>query len=228
MKTIKNKQTASAKKQIFIVDDHPLTRRGLSQLINAELELTVCGEAENTQQALAAIKPPLPDLILCDITMPGRSGLEFIKDLKALHPNVPVLVISMHDENLYAERVLRAGGNGYLMKSEGGGKVLEAIRQVLQGETYVSKSVTEAMMNQYVRGRSQRENTQFNQLTDREFEVFQLLGQGFSTRDIGERLHISPKTVETYRMHIKEKLGMKNGAELVKHAVRWAATNQLI
>ena len=231
MKANKSRNVAPPKKRIFIVDDHPLTRQGLAYLITAEPDMTVCGEAENTQKALttlAALKPPLPDLILCDITMPGRSGMEFIKDIKALHPNVLVLVISMHDENLYAERVLRAGGNGYIMKCCSGDKVLEAISEVLQGQVYASKSILNTLVNKAVRGRSQRQDTQFNQLTDREFEVFQLIGEGLSTRDIGKRLHISPKTVETHRMHIKENLAMKNGAELVKHAVRWAATNQLI
>jgi DNA-binding NarL/FixJ family response regulator len=228
MKAIKKSEATSAKKRIFIVEDHPLTRHGLSQLINAEPGLMVCGEAESTQQALAAIKPPLPDLVLCDLTMPGQSGLKFIKDFKASHPAAPVLVISMHDENLYAERVLRAGGAGYIMKSAGSDKVLEAIHQVLQGHTYVSEIMAKALVQQFAQGRAPREDTQFNKLTDREFEVFQLVGQGLSTSDISNRLRISPKTVETHRMHIKKKFAMQHGAELTKHAVRWVTANQLI
>lgn len=228
MNTTNSKKVVPTKKRILVVDDHPITRQGLALLIRAEADLMVCGEAENAQQALAALNPPLPDLILTDITMPGKSGLELIKDIRVLHPNIPVLVMSMHDESLYAERVLRAGANGYIMKSEGGSKVLEAIRQILQGQISVSKNLSESLMIQLVRGRPHREDLQLSQLTDREFGVFQLLGQGLITRDIGKRLHISPKTVETHRMHIKEKLGIKNSAELVNQAVRWAMTNQLI
>jgi DNA-binding NarL/FixJ family response regulator len=221
---------AAPRKKIFIVDDHPMTRSGLAQLIEHEPDLAVCGEAENAQQALAALKPPLPDLILCDITMPGKNGLEFIKDLKALYPEVVVLVMSMHDESLYAERVLRAGGSGYIMKNVGGNEVLEGIRQVLSGKNYLSKNMSATLVDEIVRGRPSRNrgDIQLSLLTDREFEVFALLGQGFSARDIGERLHISPKTVETHRVNIKEKFGLKSGTDLVKHAVRWAVTNQLI
>jgi DNA-binding NarL/FixJ family response regulator len=167
-------------------------------------------------------------MILCDISMPGRNGLEFIKDLKALHPNMPVLAISMHDETLYAERVLRAGGNGYIMKSNCNDEVLKAIRSVLRGQVCLSKSMSEILITKAGRGYSQREDTQFSQLSYREIEVFQLIGQGSSTHDIAERLHVSTKTVGAHRMHIKEKFAMKNSAEVVKHAVRWAATNQMI
>lgn len=228
MKARKSKPAAPARKRIFIIDDHPITRRGLAQLIEHEADLAVCGEAENAQQAMAALKGPLPDLILCDITMPGKSGLEFIKDLKCLHPKLSVLVMSMHEESIYAERILRAGGSGYIMKSEGGSRVLEAIRQVLSGQIYLSKNLSANLLNQIVLGRAHREDTQLNGLTDREFEVYQLLGQGLATREIGNRLHISPKTVETYRMNLKQKFRLKSGSELVKHAVQWAATNQLI
>jgi DNA-binding NarL/FixJ family response regulator len=228
MKTRKIKTAAPARKRIFILDDHPMTRRGLAQLIQSDPNLTVCGEAENAPQALAALKPPLPDLVLSDITLPGKSGLEFIKDIKAQHPKVAVLVMSMHDENAYAERVLRVGGDGYIMKSEGGDEVIGAIWQVLQGQTYVSKNMSALLASQFAGRRSQSGEMQTSLLTDREFEVYQLLGQGLSTRAIGEHLHISPKTVETHRMNIKEKFKLKTGPELIKHAVRWAAANQLI
>jgi DNA-binding NarL/FixJ family response regulator len=227
MKTRKVETTGPARKRIFILDDHPMTRRGLVQLIENDPNLTVCGEAENASQALAALKPPYPDLILSDITLPGKSGLEFIKDIKAQNPKVAVLVMSMHDENIYAERALKMGSNGYIMKNEDGDKVIEAIWQVLHGQTYVSKNMSTLLANMFTR-RSPREEIQTSLLTDREFDVYQLLGQGISTRAIGERLHISPKTVETHRMKIKEKFKLKTGPELIKHAVRWAAANELI
>lgn len=225
----KNKPTAdAAPKRIFILDDHPMTRRGLAQLIASAPDLVLCGEAENAAQALAAFARSEPDLVLSDITLPGKSGLEFIKDSKTLHPDVAVLVMSMHDENVYAERVLRAGGNGYIMKSEGGDKVIEAIRHILLGQVYVSKRMSAVLLNHFARSPGRREESQTSQLTDREFEVYQLIGQGLSTRAIGERLHISPKTVETHRMKIKAKFRLKTGPELIKHAVRWAAHSQLI
>lgn len=227
MKTRKIETAGPARKRIFILDDHPMTRRGLAQLIQNDPNLTVCGEAENAPQALAALKPPFPDLILSDITLPGKSGLEFIKDIKAQNPKVSVLVMSMHDENIYAERVLKMGGSGYIMKSEDGDKVIEAIWQVLRGQTYVSKNMSTLLASLFTR-HAQRGEMQTSLLTDREFEVYQLLGQGISTRAIGDRLHISPKTVETHRMKIKAKFKLKTGPELIKHAVRWAAANQLI
>ncbi len=230
LKRPRHPANAPARKRIFILDDHPITRSGLAQLIENEPDMMVCGEAENAQQAMTRLKPPLPDLILCDITMPGKNGLEFIKDLKALHPEATVLVMSMHDESLYAERVLRVGGSGYIMKNVGGEEVLAGIRQVLSGKNYLSQNMSDTLLNEIVLGRTNRnrKDIQLNLLTDREFEVFALLGQGLSARDIGARLHISPKTVETHRMNIKAKFGLKNGTELVKHAVRWAVTNQLI
>jgi DNA-binding NarL/FixJ family response regulator len=222
-------ETAKGRRRIFILDDHPMTRRGLIQLIGNEPDLVVCGEAENVPQAFAALaKRPLPDLILSDITLPGKSGLEFLKEVKALHPGVAVLIMSMHDENIYAERVLAAGGNGYIMKNEEGERIIEAIWQVLHGQTYVSQRMSALLVSVFASRRPLRTEAETSLLTDREFEVYQLLGQGLGTRAIGERLHISPKTVETHRMKIKEKLHLRTGPELMKHAVRWAAANQLI
>jgi DNA-binding NarL/FixJ family response regulator len=225
---MKNRASNKARKRILIADDHPITRYGLAQLIGREPDLAVCGEAEGAQQALAAVKPTKPDLVLADITMPGRSGLEFIKDMQVLHPNVPVLVMSMHDETIYAERALRAGARGYIMKSEGGEKLLEAIRQVLRGQVSVSKGMATAILDVFARRRSSVADTRLAVLTDREFEVFQAIGQGLSSRAISKRFGISPKTVGTHRIHIKEKLKLNTGAELVQYAVRWVATQQLI
>ena len=228
MKTTDSQRRGRARRRILILDDHPITRYGLSQLINHERDLVVCGEMESASQALAAIKPARPDLVLADITMPGKSGLEFIKDLQSQHPGVPVLVMSMHDESLYAERVLRAGGRGYIMKNEGGERLLEAIRHVLQGQVYVSKHVSAALLDVLTRHRpAAREGTP-SVLSDREFEVFQLIGQGLSAQEIAQRLNLSIKTVGTHRQHIKQKLKARTAPELIRLAVRWAAAQQLV
>jgi DNA-binding NarL/FixJ family response regulator len=215
-------------KKILIVDDHPMTRHGLAVMISREPDLTVCGEAADAQQALAAIDPLQPDLVLADITMPGKSGLEFIKDMAALHPGVAVLVISMHEETIYAERVLRAGGRGYVMKSEGGEKVLEAIRKVLRGEIYTSLAFSDAILGTLAAGRSRIGDVKLGALTDREFEIFRLIGQGYSSGEISQRLNLSVKTVSTHRVHIKQKLQLTTGTALVRHAVRWAGTEQML
>jgi DNA-binding NarL/FixJ family response regulator len=228
MKMTKSRRRAKARSSVFIVDDHPITRYGLTQLLNREPDLQVCGDAATASQALAAIKAARPDLVLADITMPGKSGLEFIKDLRVQHPGVPVLVMSMHDENIYAERVLRAGGRGYIMKSEGGEKLLEAIRTVLQGQVYVSKSISAALLDGLTRRCSDSREATPGVLSDREFEIFQLLGQGLPGRQIGQRLNLSVKTVETHRQHIKQKLKLRTGPELIRQAVRWAAAQQLV
>ena len=228
MKTTKNRRTVTVRKRILILDDHPITRYGVTQLINHEPDLLVCGEAASAQQALAAIKSAPPDLVLADITMPGRSGLEFIKDMQAQHPDVDVLVMSMHDENIYAERVLRAGGRGYIMKNEGGEKLLEAIRQVLQGQVYVSKNMSAALLEVFAPHRSNVGEATPGALSDREFEVFQLIGEGLSSRQIGQRLSVSIKTIGTHRQHIKQKLNVQTGPELIRQAVRWAAAQQLV
>jgi DNA-binding NarL/FixJ family response regulator len=228
MRDTKNRRTTKAQKRILIVDDHPITRYGLTQLINHEPDLLVCGDAESAAQALATIKSARPDLVLADITMPGKSGLEFIKDMRAQHPGVAVLVISMHDENIYAERVLRAGGRGYIMKNEGGEKVLGAIRQVLQGQVYVSQRISAALLDVLTRQRSSAGDATPGVLSDREFEVFQLVGEGLSAQQIGQRLNLSVKTVGTHRQHIRQKLKLRTGPELIRQAVRWAAAQQLV
>lgn len=212
------------RKKIFILDDHPMTRRGLAQLINHEPDLEVCGEAENVHQALKMIPSAQPELVLADITMPGTSGIEFIKELGEFHPEVKALVVSMHDETILAERVLRAGGRGYVMKSEGGEKVLEAIRKVLQGEVYLSQPMATMLLGGLNSRRSGADKRMLGSLTDRELEVFQLIGQGYATMEISRKLHLSVKTIGTHRVHIKEKLNLKSSTELVKYAVGWRTT----
>lgn len=224
----RKKHYNAVRKKIFIVDDHCMTRFGLSQLIARQKDLQVCGEAENVAQAAHALKPPLPHLILTDISMPGKSGLEFIKDLTTQHPHLPVLVLSMHDETIFAERVLRAGARGYIMKTEGGEKLLDAIRWVLDGKVYVSPRVSANLLGTFSGGKVSMNTGDLNVLTDREFEVFGHLSQGLPTNEISQALNISHKTVETHRRHIKEKLKLKSGAEVRKFAVRWGASQGMI
>jgi DNA-binding NarL/FixJ family response regulator len=228
MKLTRSRRATIARKAIFVVDDHPITRYGLTQLIDRTADLRVCGEAETAPQALAALKSARPDLVLADITLPGKSGLEFVKDMQAQYPGIPVLVMSMHDENIYAERVLRAGGRGYIMKSEGGDKILAAIRQVLLGTVYVSPSMSATLLDMLTRSHSLAREPSPGLLSDREFEVFQLIGEGLSARQIGQRLNLSVKTIATHRQHIRQKLKLRTGPELIRQAVRWAATQQLV
>ncbi len=215
------------KKQLLIVDDHPMMRKGLLQLVEDERDLAVCAEADTAGEAMNLIGRHKPDLVLADITLPDKSGLELIKDLQALHPGLPVLVISMHDETLYAERVLRAGGRGYIMKQAGGEKMLEAIRRVLGGQFYVSEAMSAKIFEGLSGRRAQAGGSPMQKLTDREFEIFQLIGQGRGTREIAQQLHLSAKTVEVHRLHIKEKLDLKTASELIRQAVRWVETQQV-
>jgi DNA-binding NarL/FixJ family response regulator len=208
--------------RVLIVDDHPMTRAGLAHLINHQPDLIVCGEAENAGQALAALEVNLPDLVLLDITLPGKSGLEVIKDVKAICPGLPVLVVSMHDESLYADRVLRAGARGYITKHEGGEKLMRAIRQVLSGKVYVSETMSAHIFDVFSGGPT-RHRSSIEHLSDREFEVFELIGQGLAARQIAARLHLSSKTVDAHRANIKEKLKIKTSAELISFAARWIA-----
>lgn len=216
------KPAAVIKKRILIVDDHPMMRQGLGQLIGMEPDLEICGEAENAEKALDCLTALKPDLVLADISLPGKNGLELIKDFQAIQPGLPILVISMHHETLYAERVLRAGGRGYIMKQEGGKKLMEAIRQVLNGQIYVSEKMSAEILEIFSGRRANNESSPVEKLSDREFEVFQLIGQGQGMRDIAEKLHLSVKTVEVHRANVKEKLNLKSASELVRYATRWA------
>jgi DNA-binding NarL/FixJ family response regulator len=215
---------APVKRRILLVDDHPFMRAGLAQLIDRQADLMACGEAGNPVEAFQMLAAAKPDLVLSDLTMPGRSGLEFIKDLLAANAGLAVLVVSMHDEVVYAERALRAGARGYIMKEAGGENLLAAIRQILRGEVYVSPRLSARILEGMTGAKPRGSSSPIEQLTDREFEVFQLIGQGKSTRDIAEQLHLSPKTVDVHRSHIKEKLELKDVTALVRHAVRWVET----
>jgi DNA-binding NarL/FixJ family response regulator len=216
-----SRKTKPAKKKVLIVDDHPMMRQGLAQLINSEKDLAVCCEANTARQAFEAVSNSRPDIALVDISLPDQSGLEFIKDVHATYPELPVLVVSMHDESLYAERVLRAGGRGYIMKQEGGQKFMEAIRRVLSGQIYVSEKISENILELFSGRKPGAIGSPVERLTDREFEIFQLIGQGGGTREIAERLHLSVKTVEVHRANVKKKLKLKSATDLVHYAVRW-------
>ncbi|HQH83525.1 MAG TPA: response regulator transcription factor [Syntrophorhabdus sp.] len=207
--------------KIFIVDDHPIVRKGLSQLIDQETDLLTCGEASDAQSALQILKKLKPDLTIVDISLQGMDGIELTKNIRARYGNLPVLIISMHDESLYAERALRAGARGYIMKQEATEKMMEAIRRVIRGDLYISEKVSAGIVKKFVDGKSKRSSSPEELLSDRELEVFRLVGQGFGTRQIAEELRVSVKTVETYRANIKEKLNLKNARELIKHAVYW-------
>jgi DNA-binding NarL/FixJ family response regulator len=203
-----------------------MMRMGVTALVDAEPDLIVCCQASRAEEALSEIPRCCPDLVITDMTMPGRGGLEMIKDLKALHPTLPVLVVSMHDELLHGERALRAGARGYIMKEAGGEKLLEAIRKVLNGEIYVSQQMSAKILNLFSSGRSQARNSPIEKLTDREFEVLHLIGEGKSTKDIAAQLNLSSKTVDVHRGHIKEKLELKDVTSLVRYAVRWVETEK--
>ena len=215
---------AATRRKVLLVDDHPFMRAGLAQLIERQSDLVVCGEAGNPADAIRELARARPDLVLTDITMPGRSGLEFIKDLGAQHPTLLILVMSMHDEMIYAERALRAGARGYIMKEAGGDNLLTAIRQVLRGDVYLSPRMSARILENLSGRRPRGSSSPIEKLTDREFEVFQLIGHGKSTGDIATQLHLSSKTVDVHRGHIKEKLELTDTTALVRHAVRWVET----
>jgi DNA-binding NarL/FixJ family response regulator len=210
------------KSKILIVDDHPIVRRGLTDLINHEEDLVVSGQAEDAHQAMEAIRAQKPDMAIVDISLKGTSGLELIKDIKTRYPGLLVLTLSMHDESLYAERALRAGAKGYIMKQQATEDLIMAIRKVLAGHMYVSDMVTTRMVGKVVGGGPDVGASAIDRLSDRELEVFGLIGLGHGTRQIAERLHLSVKTVETYRAHIKRKLNLANAAELLRYAIQWA------
>jgi len=210
------------KRKVFVVDDHPIVREGLTLLINREADLAVCGVAEETHSALRTIEVLKPDILIVDISLNGPDGLDLLKTIRTKDPDLPVLILSMHDESIYAERVLRAGANGYIMKQEATERVLVALRRILNREIYVSDRVANKMLQQYVGVSNTAKRSPLDELSDRELEVLRLIGEGYSTREIAENLHISVKTVETYQGHLKEKLGLKNSRELFQFAIRSA------
>ena len=211
--------------KIFLVDDHPLVREWLTNLIRQQPDLAVCGEADDAPHALREIAAAKPDVAIVDISLKQGSGIELIKDLKALDPNLAVLVLSMHDEQLYAERALRAGARGYIMKRETAKKIILAIRQMLGGKIYMSESLAAIFAEKFVDGRLPASGSLVDQLSDRELETFQLLGKGYETRQVAEMMNVSMKTVQAHCAHIKEKLRLTNAAELLREAVRWQENN---
>jgi DNA-binding NarL/FixJ family response regulator len=209
------------KSKILLVDDHPLVREWLANLINQQNDLQICGEAPNASAALELTGTAKPDIVIVDISLEGGSGIELIKNIKALYPDVMMIVLSMHDETLYAERALRAGARGYIMKREATKKILQAIHSVLEGKLYISERMNAVMAEKFVDRKPSTASSPVEQLSDRELEVFQLMGRGFSTRQIAEELHVSFKTVQAFHARIKEKLNLTNATELLREAIRW-------
>ena len=211
---------ASARKRVFVVDDHPVVRQGLVQMIDNEPDLVVCGQGEDAYAAIRAIRDARPDLALVDVSLNGGDGIELVKELKSQGLDVPALVLSMHDEMLYAERALRAGARGYIMKQAAPETLLGAIRQVLAGEIYVSPTMGGTLLQRMVGGRGAEAATPMERLTDRELEIFRMLGAGQTVKEIADKLCLSAKTVEAHREHIKEKLNFKTSAQLLRFAIR--------
>src|SRR6266404_6617306 len=208
-------------KRLLIVDDHPLFRKGLEELIHSDAAFAVCGEADNASQAMDVIRKLDPDLAIVDLSLPGANGIELIKNIRAEFPNLPILVLSMHDESLYALRALRAGADGYVMKHEAMANVIQAIREVFNGRPYLSPAMAAQVITKFAQGPSKGESDAVDRLSDRELEILELIGKGREVRQIANLLHLSPKTVETHRAHIKEKLQLKNARDVVRFAVQW-------
>jgi len=211
----------SKKNSILIVDDHPLVRKGIRSLLEQEADFVVAGEAASRAEVLDFLRKQMPSLVLLDISLQGSDGIEVTKAIRCEFDRIPILIVSMHDESLYAERALRAGANGYIMKQEVAESVIKAIRQVLGGKIYVSDNMRQKVLRDLTQPHADIKSTPMERLSDRELEVFRLIGEGRGTREIAEALHLSIKTIETYRAHIKEKLSIKSAAELARAAVNW-------
>jgi DNA-binding NarL/FixJ family response regulator len=209
------------RRKILIVDDHPILRKGLAMVIDQEPDLVVAGEAEDVPGGLDMIEVLKPDIVIVDLSLPGVDGIELIKTMKLKYRDLPALVVSMHDETLYAERALRAGARGYIMKQEAVDKVLVAIRKVLKGEIFVSDRITTKMLETLISGDAKGAGTPLDLLSNRELTVFRMIGQGLKTSQIADTLHLSVKTIESYRSHIKEKLRLHTGTDLMKYAIQW-------
>jgi DNA-binding NarL/FixJ family response regulator len=208
-------------KRIVIVDDHPLFRKGLEQLIHSDAAFAVCGEAGNAPEAMDVIRKLDPDLAIVDLSLPGANGIELIKNVRAEFPKLPILVLSMHDESLYALRALRAGANGYVMKHEAMTNVVRAIHEVFSGRPYLSPAMAAQVITKFAKKPSEGESDAVERLSDRELEILERIGKGDDVHQIAKLLHLSPKTVETHRAHIKEKLQLKNAREVARFAVQW-------
>ncbi len=223
MKTLQTKtgMAKDTRKRVLLVDDHAVVRFGITQLINRQSDLVVCGEEEDASKALDAINSLKPDLVIADISLKDSSGLELMRNIKAQYPRLPILVVSVHDESIYAELAFRAGATGYLMKQEALDKIPTAIRRVLEGSVYVSDALAAKMLQQRVRGQVDVQESPVKSLSDRELEVFQLIGQWKKTKEIAQELHLSVKTVEYYREQIKRKLNLRDASELTQYATSW-------
>lgn len=220
--TGKNPQRgAPGARRIVIVDDHPLFRKGLEQLIHSEGAFAVCGEAGNASEAMDVIRKLNPNLVIVDLSLPGANGIELIKNIRAEFARLPILVLSMHDESLYALRALRAGADGYVMKHEAMANVIQAIGEVFNGHPYLSPAMAAQVITQFAHRQAEGEVDAVERLSDRELEILELIGKGHEVRQIAKLLHLSPKTVETHRAHIKDKLDLKNSREVARFALQW-------
>lgn len=218
--------TKLSAKKILIVDDHPMTRLGQVETLNRESDLTVCGQAGNAREAMEAVARTKPDLVLMDMSLPDRDGLELIKDIQAAQPGLPVLVVSMHEETFYAPRALRAGGRGYIMKSEGPERVVAAVRTILNGQIALSPFMAARLLEAFSGQPGSSAASPEDKLTDRELEVLRFFGEGWSVDEIARRLHLSTKTVDVHRGHVKEKLGFGTTPEFLRFAIGWVAAQQ--
>jgi DNA-binding NarL/FixJ family response regulator len=218
----------SPKRSVLVVDDHPIVREGMTLLINREPDLIVCAAVEESNAALEAVKALKPDIAIIDISLPGRDGLDLLKMIRAQVPHLPVLILSMHAESTYAERALRAGANGYIMKQEATDKVLVAVRRILSGEIYVSDEIANRMLRKMVGGTAVVRRSPMDSLSDREFEVLRRMGEGESTRQVAQELHLSVKTVETHQARLKEKLSLRSSRELVQFAIECALADKAV
>jgi DNA-binding NarL/FixJ family response regulator len=216
------------KRSVFLVDDHPLMRQGLSLLINQQQDLEVCGWAEDAETALHAIANNRPGMMIVDISLGATDGLDLLKTVRSFDGALPVLILSMHDESVYAERALRAGANGYIMKQQATEEVLAAVRRILKGGVYLSDGMSNKMLQQYVGGAPASASSRISNLSDRELEVFCLVGEGRATREIADQLRLSIKTIETYQAHIKEKLVLRSGRELIQQAIQWRSGERAV
>ena len=219
----KEQMKADSRRRILLVDDHPLVREGVATMIRSTHDLEVTGEAGSAAEALQVLASHVPDLVMVDLAMPGVSGLDLIKEVRNRYPELRILVLSMHEEGVYAERVLRAGAHGYIMKQAPGLKIIEAVRSVLRGEVYVSPAIASRMLKLIVDGKGGKEGRScVEQLSNRELQVFTCIGNGMATQEIASQLGLSAKTIQTYREHIKRKLGLRNATDLVHQATQWA------
>src|SRR5215469_1030465 len=208
-------------KRIVIVDDHPLFRRGLEAMIHSDGAFAVCGEAGNAAEAMDVIRKLKPDMAIVDVSLPGANGIELIKNIRVEFPKLPILVLSMHDESLYAVRALRAGADGYVMKHDAMANVIHAVHEIFNGRPYLSPAMAAQVISKFAHRQAEGETEVVERLSDRELEILELIGKGKEVREIAKQLHVSPKTVETHRAHIKDKLDLKNSREVARFAIEW-------